>query len=156
MCFVLVAIKGQCRMWTVEGEHLSPLNSVMTTSCRQVKTPLRTTSLQMNFPETVFESLCRDYLLDMPHLSGGEILLAIEKWSEQRFEQIYAQNLERNKYFVCLKKKKVKSFQFNLLQIGAKTKVFYSIKQLWSASCQWHLLNAAWFNTIRRRLFLFH
>lgn len=34
-------------------------------------------------------------------------LLAIEKLSEQRFEQICAQNLERNKYLsMCLKKVK--------------------------------------------------
>ncbi len=32
----------------------------MTTNCSQVETPMRTTSMQMSFPETVSDSLCRN------------------------------------------------------------------------------------------------
>ncbi len=37
---------------------ICPLKSV--TNCSQVETPLRTTSMQMSFPETVSDSLCRN------------------------------------------------------------------------------------------------
>ncbi len=40
-----------------------PLKSVTMTNCSQVKTPMRTTSLQMSFPETVSDSLCRNSLV---------------------------------------------------------------------------------------------
>ncbi len=40
-----------------------PLKSVTTTNCSQVKTPMRTTSMQMSFPETVSDSLCRNSLV---------------------------------------------------------------------------------------------
>ncbi|KAJ8395385.1 hypothetical protein AAFF_G00033700 [Aldrovandia affinis] len=37
-----------------------PLTSVMTPDCSQVKTLVRTSSVQMSFPETVSDSLCRN------------------------------------------------------------------------------------------------
>ncbi len=40
-----------------------PLKSVTTTNCSQVETPMRTTSMQMSFPETVSDSLCRNSLV---------------------------------------------------------------------------------------------
>ncbi len=40
-----------------------PLKSVTMTNCSQVETPMRTTSMQMSFPETVSDSLCRNYLV---------------------------------------------------------------------------------------------
>ncbi len=41
---------------------ICPLKSVRTMNCSQVETPMRTTSMQMSFPETVSDSLCRNYL----------------------------------------------------------------------------------------------
>ncbi len=41
---------------------ICPLKSVMTTNCSQVETQMRMMSMQMSFPETVFDSLCRIYL----------------------------------------------------------------------------------------------
>ncbi len=46
----------------IDCEHC-PLKSVTTTNCSQVETPMRTTSMQMSFPETVSDSLCRNYLV---------------------------------------------------------------------------------------------
>ncbi len=40
-----------------------PLKSVTMMNCSQVKTLLRTTSMQMSFPEMVSDSLCRNYLV---------------------------------------------------------------------------------------------
>ncbi len=37
--------------------------SVTMTNCSQVEPPMRTTSLQMSFPEMVSDSLCRNYLV---------------------------------------------------------------------------------------------
>ncbi len=42
---------------------IGPLKSVTTTNCSQVETPMRTTSIQMSFPETVSDSLCRNSLV---------------------------------------------------------------------------------------------
>ncbi len=42
---------------------ICPLKSVMTTNCIQVVAPMRKTSMQMSFPETVSDSLCRNYLV---------------------------------------------------------------------------------------------
>ncbi len=42
---------------------ICPLKSVTTTNCSQVETPMRTTSMQMSFPETVSDSLCRNSLV---------------------------------------------------------------------------------------------
>ncbi len=42
---------------------ICPLKSVTTTNCSQVETPLRTTSMQMSFPEMVSDSLCRNSLV---------------------------------------------------------------------------------------------
>ncbi len=42
---------------------ICPLKSVMATKCSQVETPMRTTSMQMSFPETVSDSLYRNYLV---------------------------------------------------------------------------------------------
>ena len=39
---------------------ICPLKSVTTPNCSQVKTLVRTTSMQMGFPETVSDSLCRN------------------------------------------------------------------------------------------------
>ncbi len=41
---------------------ICPLKSVTTTDCSQVETQMRTTSMQMSFPETVSDSLCRNSL----------------------------------------------------------------------------------------------
>ncbi len=40
--------------------NICPLKSIMTMNCSQVETPMRTTSMQMSFPETVSDSLCRN------------------------------------------------------------------------------------------------
>ncbi len=40
-----------------------PLKSVTMTNCNQVETPMRMTSMQMSFPETVSGSLCRNSLV---------------------------------------------------------------------------------------------
>ncbi len=42
---------------------ICPLKSVTTTKCCQLETPMRTTSMQMSFPETVSDSLCRNSLV---------------------------------------------------------------------------------------------
>ncbi len=42
---------------------ICPLKSVTTTNCSQVETPMRTMSMQMSFPETVSDSLCRNSLV---------------------------------------------------------------------------------------------
>ncbi len=42
---------------------ICPLKSVTTMNCSQVETPMRTTSMQMSFPETVSDSLCRNSLV---------------------------------------------------------------------------------------------
>ncbi len=43
--------------------NICPLKSFMTTNCSQVKTPMRITSKQMSFPETVSDSLYRNSLV---------------------------------------------------------------------------------------------
>ncbi len=48
---------------TPSNVSICPLKSVTTTNCSQVETPMRTTSMQMSFPETVSDSLCRNYLV---------------------------------------------------------------------------------------------
>ncbi len=47
---------------TPSNVSICPLKSV-TTNCSQVETPMRTTSMQMSFPETVSDSLCRKSLV---------------------------------------------------------------------------------------------
>ena len=42
---------------------ICPLKSVTTMNWSQVETPMRTTSMQMSFPETVSDSLCRNPLV---------------------------------------------------------------------------------------------
>ncbi len=42
---------------------ICPLKSVTMTNCNQVETLMRTTSMQMSFPETVSDSLCKNYLV---------------------------------------------------------------------------------------------
>ncbi len=46
------------------------LKSVTTTNCCQVETPMRTTSMQMSFTETVSDSLCRNSLVMQTDLAG--------------------------------------------------------------------------------------
>ncbi len=48
---------------TPSNVSICPLKSVTTTNCSQVETPMRTTSMQMSFPETVSDSLCRNSLV---------------------------------------------------------------------------------------------
>ncbi len=43
--------------------NICPLKSVTMTNCSQVETPMRMTSIQMSFPETVSDSLCRNSLV---------------------------------------------------------------------------------------------
>uniref|UniRef100_A0A146PWK5 Uncharacterized protein n=1 Tax=Fundulus heteroclitus TaxID=8078 RepID=A0A146PWK5_FUNHE len=50
-----------CR--TPANVSICPLKSVTTTNWSQVETPMRTTSMQMSFPETVSDSLCRNSLV---------------------------------------------------------------------------------------------
>ncbi len=45
---------------TPSNVSICPLKSVTTTKCSQVETPMRTTSMQISFPETVSDSLCRN------------------------------------------------------------------------------------------------
>ncbi len=45
---------------TPSNVSICPLKSVTTTNCSQVETPMRMTSMQMSFPETVSDSLCRN------------------------------------------------------------------------------------------------
>ncbi len=51
----------ECQM--PSNVSICPLKSVTTTNCIQVETPMRMTSMQMSFPETVSDSLCRNYLI---------------------------------------------------------------------------------------------
>jgi hypothetical protein len=46
---------------------ICPLKSVMTANCIQVKTLVRMTRMQMSFPETVSDSLWRNYLVVQIH-----------------------------------------------------------------------------------------
>ncbi len=48
---------------TPSNVSIFPFKSVTTTNCSQVETPIRTTSMQMSFPETVSDSLCRNSLV---------------------------------------------------------------------------------------------
>ncbi len=48
---------------TPSNVSICPLKSDTTTNCSQVETPMRTTSKQMSFPETVSDSLCRNSLV---------------------------------------------------------------------------------------------
>ncbi len=48
---------------TPSNVSICPLKSVMMTNCSQVKTPMRTMSIQMSFPETVSDSLYRNSLV---------------------------------------------------------------------------------------------
>ncbi len=52
---------SQCQ--TPSNVSICPLKSATTTNCSQVETPMRTTSMQMSFPETVSDSLCRNSLV---------------------------------------------------------------------------------------------
>ncbi len=51
----------KCQM--TSNVSICPLKLVTTTNCSQVETPMRTTSIQMSFPEMVSDSLCRNYLV---------------------------------------------------------------------------------------------
>ncbi len=48
---------------TPSNVNICPLKSVTMTNCSQVETPMKTTSMHMSFPETVSDSLCRNYLI---------------------------------------------------------------------------------------------
>ncbi len=48
---------------TPSNVSICPLKLVTMTNCSQVETPMRTTSMQMSFPETVSDSLCRNSLV---------------------------------------------------------------------------------------------
>ncbi len=45
---------------TPSNVSICPLKSVTTTNCSQVEPPMRTTSMQISFPETVSDSLCQE------------------------------------------------------------------------------------------------
>ncbi len=45
------------------GPCICQFKSVTMTNCSQVETPMRTTRMQMSFPETVSDSLCRNSLV---------------------------------------------------------------------------------------------
>ncbi len=48
---------------TPSNVSICPLKLVTTTNCSQVETPMSMTSMQMSFPETVSDSLCRNSLV---------------------------------------------------------------------------------------------
>ncbi len=48
---------------TPSNVSICPLKSVTMTNCSQVETPMRTMSMQMSFPETVSDRLCRNSLV---------------------------------------------------------------------------------------------
>ncbi len=48
---------------TPSNVSICPLKSVTMKNCSQVETPMRTTSMQMSFPEMVSDSLCRNSLV---------------------------------------------------------------------------------------------
>ncbi len=48
---------------TPSNVSICPLKSVTMTNCSQIKTLMRTTGMQMSFPETVSDSLCRNSLV---------------------------------------------------------------------------------------------
>ncbi len=48
---------------TPSNVSICPRKSVTKTNCSQVDTPMRMTIMQMSFPETVSDSLCRNYLV---------------------------------------------------------------------------------------------
>ncbi len=47
---------------TPSNVSICPLKSITTMNCSQVETPMRTTSMQMSFPETCSDSMCRNSL----------------------------------------------------------------------------------------------
>ncbi len=54
----------------------------MTTNYSQVETPMKTTSMQMSFPEAVFDSLCRnDLALQTDYCSS-----CLSGWSQMILE----------------------------------------------------------------------
>ncbi len=57
---------------TPSNVSICPLKSVTTTKCSQVETPMRTTSMQISFPETVSDSLCRN--------SKNQLLQQLSGW----------------------------------------------------------------------------
>ncbi len=48
---------------TPSNVSICPLKLVTMTNCSQVETPMRMTSMQMSYPETVSDRLCRNYLI---------------------------------------------------------------------------------------------
>ncbi len=71
---------------TPSNVSICPLKSVTTTNCSQVETPMRTTSMQMSFPETVSDSLCRNSLVMQTDCCsscpGGwsQMILEVKMW----------------------------------------------------------------------------
>ncbi len=50
---------------------ICPLKSDAMMNCSQVETPMRTTSMQMSFPDTVSDSLCRNSLVMQPIVAAA-------------------------------------------------------------------------------------
>ncbi len=89
-------IRDSFRERNTLSESIYPLNSVTTKNCSQVETPIRTTSMQMNLPETVSETLCRNYLVMQTdcfsNCLGGwsqTMLDVLSKFSEMPLETAY-------------------------------------------------------------------
>ncbi len=71
---------------TPSNVSICPLKAVKTMNCSQAETPMRTTSMQMSFPETVSDSFCRNYFVFinsfLQQLSGWLVSDDFEKWGE--------------------------------------------------------------------------
>ncbi len=59
--------------------NLCPLKSDTMTNCSQVETPMRTTSMQMSFPETVSDSLCRNSLVVQPIVAAVVLVAGLRR-----------------------------------------------------------------------------
>ncbi len=67
---------------TPSNVSICPLKSVTTTNYSQVETPMRKTSMQMSFPETVSDSLCRNYLVMQTYCCSS----CLSGWSQTILE----------------------------------------------------------------------
>ncbi len=61
-------------------EHYS-LRSIMTTNCSQVETLMRTTSMQISFPEMVSDSLCREIIWLFKLIVAAAVWVSGLRWS---------------------------------------------------------------------------
>ncbi len=71
-----------CVSKPLQNVSICPLKSVTTTNCSQVETPMRMTSMQMSFPETVSDRLCRNSLIKQTNCCSS----CPDSWSQMILE----------------------------------------------------------------------